>query len=202
MTKLEGVLIDLGGVLCDVDEPAMYAAWEAHTKLSAEALRAELYDRGLKEEFDRGLKHPAGVAMFLKYRFEIELARDDWQRIWTAAVNANTEMDALAAGLAQMVPTALASNTDQLHHEKLKGQLSCLDVLKAQAVSYEIGHLKPDPRFYARALDLIGTPAAGTLFIDDVQDNVDGAIDAGMMGLLFKGLEPLRESLHAYGLVL
>lgn len=202
MNSLKGVLIDLGGVLCDVDEPAMLAAWEAHTKVSAEALRAELYDRGLKEEFDRGLKHPAGVAMFLKYRFEIEFTRDDWQRIWTSAVSANAAMDAFAAGLAQMAPTALASNTDKLHHEKLQRELTCLDTFRAQAVSYQIGHLKPDPRFYARALDLLGTPAAGTLFIDDVQANVDGAIDFGMMGLLFTGLEQLRQDMHAYGLVL
>ena len=141
-----GVLIDMGGVLCDVDEARAYAAWEAHTKLPAEALRIELYDRGLKEEFDKGLKQPGGVSLFLKYRFEIEFSKADWANIWSAAVSANAAMDEFAKALAAQVPTALASTTDKVHHTKLKSELKCLELFRAQAVSYEIGYIKPDSR--------------------------------------------------------
>jgi FMN phosphatase YigB (HAD superfamily) len=199
---IEGVLIDMGGVLCDVDEQRAYAAWEAHTKIPGEVLRAELYDRGLKDEFDKGQKEPGGVSLFLKYRFEIALTKADWANIWGAAVSANEAMNAFARALAVHVPTALASTTDKVHHTKLQRELTCLELFKAQAVSYQIGYVKPDPRFYRHALDLLGTKPANTLFIDDREENVQGAVDAGMQGLRFTSLEKLRDDLARLGLLI
>lgn len=201
MRKLEGILLDLGGVLCTVDEQAVWDAWEEHTGVPGEALRAELYDRGLKDEVDRGWKQPPGVALFLAYRFEVALTTADWTRIWTSSVQADPEMDLFAGTLAQHLPTALASQTDRLHHRKLSEQLTCLERFKGQVVSYEIGHLKPEPRFYQRALERLGTPAGATLFIDDKEENVAGAIDAGMPALRFSGMERLREDLKQFGLL-
>jgi FMN phosphatase YigB (HAD superfamily) len=199
---IEGVLIDMGGVLCDVDEQRAWDAWQAHTGIAGEVLRAELYDRGLKEEFDKGQKEPGGVSMFLKYRFEIALSKADWINIWGAAVSANAEMDAFARALAVHVPTALASTTDKIHHTKLQGELKCLELFRGQAVSYQIGYIKPDPRFYREALAKLGTNPARTLFIDDREENVQGAVDAGLMGVRFTGLEKLREDLARFGLLL
>lgn len=193
--------MDMGGVLCDVNEARAYAAWEAFTKLPAEALRVELYDRGLKEEFDKGLKQPGGVSLFLKYRFEIEFSKSDWADIWGAAVSANAAMDAFAAKLAALVPTGLASTTDKVHHTKLQGELTCLRQFRAQAVSYEIGYLKPDPRFYQRALDMLGTSPGNTLFIDDREENVQGALNVGLQALRFTGIDKLREDLARLGLL-
>ena len=201
MQKLEGILIDLGGVLCSVNEQAAWEAWEAHTGLPGESLRAEMYDRGLKEEIDRGLKQPPGIAMFLSFRFETALSLDDWKRIWTSSVQPDPEMDEFAYALAQHLPTALASTTDRLHHKALAEQLSCLERFKGQTVSYEIGYVKPEPRFYHHALEQLGTPAKTTLFIDDKEENVMGALEAGMPALRFTGLAKLRDDLKQFGLL-
>ena len=40
-----------------------------------------------------------------------------------------------------------------------------------------------------------------TLFIDDLEVNVQGAADAGLLALRFTGLEKLQEDLKAYGLL-
>ena len=201
MKKLEGILIDLGGVLCSVDEQAVWDAWQQHTGLPGETLRTELYDRGLKAEVDRGWKQPPGVALFLAYRFEVELTTEDWKRIWASSVKPDPAMDEFAAALAMHLPTALANTTDRIHHRALQEQLTCLERFKGQAVSYELGHLKPEPKFYERALELLGTPAKSTLFIDDKEENVMGALAAGMPALRFTGLEELREDLKQFGLL-
>ncbi|MCB9896260.1 MAG: HAD-IA family hydrolase [Planctomycetes bacterium] len=201
MTRLEGILIDAGGVLCRLHEEAVYAAWEAKTGLPGEKLRTELYDRGLKEEFDRGLKHPAGVALFLKYRFEIDLEKDDWRAIWNEAISIDPEMDKFARGLAVHLPVALASTTDKYHHAKMQAELTCFELFKGQAVSYEIGHIKPEIEFYRRAVEKLGTSPGKTLFIDDLEVNVQGAANAGLLALRFTGLEKLQEDLKAYGLL-
>ena len=201
MKKLEGILLDAGGVLCRVNEAPVYAAWEAKTGLPADLLRIELYDRGLKQEFDRGLKHPSGVALFLKYRFEIDFTKEDWAEIWNKAITMDPEMDKFARGLAVHVPTALASSTDKLHHAKMKSELKCLELFKGEGVSYEIGHLKPEPEFYQKALEKLGSSPANTLFIDDLEENVQGAVEAGLIALRFTSMEKLQEDLKAFGLL-
>lgn len=202
MKALKGILFDAGGVLCHSHEDDVYAAWGAKTGLAPETLKVELHDRGLKEEFDRGQKHPAGVALFLKYRFEIELTRQDWADIWNLAISMDREMDEFARAVAVHVPTALASTTDPLHHAKMQAELTCLELFKAQGVSYEFGDIKPEPGFYRQAVDKLGTPAGETLLIDDREENVQGAVDAGLLAVRFTGIEKLKEDLARFGLLI
>ena len=83
----------------------------------------------------------------------------------------------------------------------MQAELTCFELFKDPVVSYEIGHIKPEPQFYQRALEKLGTSAASTLFIDDLEVNVQGASDAGLPAPRFTGLEKLQEDLKAYGLL-
>jgi putative hydrolase of the HAD superfamily len=58
-----------------------------------------------------------------------------------------------------------------------------------------VGLRKPHVEIYRRAIDILGTPSDRILFIDDRQENVDGALQAGMRGIRFEGEQPLREQL-------
>ena len=64
-----------------------------------------------------------------------------------------------------------------------------------------VGLRKPDPAIYRRALDILGTPPNRTLFIDDRQENVDGAVGAGMRAIRFTGAEALRGELAKLGVL-
>ena len=67
-------------------------------------------------------------------------------------------------------------------------------------VSGEIKAIKPDRRIYdhhARAFDL--DPSA-TIFIDDSQKNVDGAIAAGWNAVLFQNAKTLEADLERFGI--
>jgi 2-haloacid dehalogenase len=66
-------------------------------------------------------------------------------------------------------------------------------------VSGEIGLIKPDRRIYERhATDFKLEPAA-SLFIDDSQKNVDGAIAAGWQAVLFTDAATLEADLKRLG---
>ena len=45
------------------------------------------------------------------------------------------------------------------------------------------GVLKPDPRAYARACEVVGVDPRRILFVDDLVHNVNGARDAGLEAL-------------------
>ncbi|HTW79706.1 MAG TPA: HAD family phosphatase [Terracidiphilus sp.] len=58
-----------------------------------------------------------------------------------------------------------------------------------------VGLRKPHVEMYRRAIDILGVSPDRILFIDDRQENVDGAVQAGIKGIRFEGEQQLREVL-------
>ena len=58
-----------------------------------------------------------------------------------------------------------------------------------------VGLRKPGLEIYTRAVDILGASPQRILFIDDRQENVDGALQAGMTGIRYEGEKKLRERL-------
>ena len=54
-----------------------------------------------------------------------------------------------------------------------------------------VGLRKPDPAIYHRAIDILGGPVKRILFIDDRQENVEGAAAAGMKAIRFQSADAL-----------
>jgi putative hydrolase of the HAD superfamily len=73
--------------------------------------------------------------------------------------------------------------------------------LKVAFSSCYVGLRKPDPAIYRRALDILGSDPKRTLFIDDRQENVDGAVGVGMRAIRFTGAEALRSELGRLGVL-
>ena len=61
--------------------------------------------------------------------------------------------------------------------------------------------VKPDAAIYRLALDRFGLQPHEAVFVDDRQDNVDGAAAAGMAALRFTDAESLRDDLRRLGLL-
>ncbi|MEU4763889.1 HAD family phosphatase [Actinosynnema sp. NPDC023794] len=53
--------------------------------------------------------------------------------------------------------------------------------------SGDLGVAKPDPRIFAALAERIGARPADCVFFDDRQVNVDGAVAAGLQGVLWRG---------------
>ena len=63
-------------------------------------------------------------------------------------------------------------------------------------LSHQVGHLKPDPEIYRRAIQQSGASPEESLFVDDLVENVKGAEQMGIRGLLFEGKGQLRQDLE------
>jgi putative hydrolase of the HAD superfamily len=98
------------------------------------------------------------------------------------------------AGLGKYLVGALnneARETNEYRFEKFEIRKS-IDVSLS---SCYLGLRKPELAIYKRALDIAGRPAERILFIDDRQENLNGAESAGMKTILFTGAEALRGAL-------
>jgi putative hydrolase of the HAD superfamily len=64
-----------------------------------------------------------------------------------------------------------------------------------------LGLRKPEPAIYRRAMDILGKPAKRILFIDDRNENVAGAMAAGLKAIRFIGADALRQDLGNLGVL-
>jgi len=57
------------------------------------------------------------------------------------------------------------------------------EMFDAIVISGEVGMRKPEPEIFAHVLDLLGVRAEETVFVDDLEHNVDAALGLGIVGV-------------------
>jgi putative hydrolase of the HAD superfamily len=81
------------------------------------------------------------------------------------------------------------------------GKFELRRYFKVALSSCYVGLRKPEPAMYRRALDILGCAPERMLFIDDRQENVDGAAQARIKAIRFTGAEGLRVELEKLGVL-
>lgn len=74
-----------------------------------------------------------------------------------------------------------------------------LQMIEERIISSEEKIIKPDPAIYRRLLEKFSLKAEESLFTDDKQKNVDGALSVGMEAVLFKNAAQFEEELRRRG---
>ena len=198
------VLFDLGGVLIRETNGAGFAAFEARYHVSAhEFLRAldssRAYER-LRDSEIEGADWPAQVSAELVSRYpEIASMLGDWDAI---PRDIDVHLTGLAAALQSsgsrigVISNALAGFRDRF--EQRYGVRLAWD---AFITSGDAGFGKPDRRIYEIAASAVGLPAASCFFVDDKEENVAGAREAGMAAFHFRSddHEALEAALRDHG---
>jgi putative hydrolase of the HAD superfamily len=128
---------------------------------------------------------------------EIALIAELDARMWTVAD------PVLVAWQAQLyeagVKTAILSNMGDMVRESVERSFSWVQNFDVRLWSYELRLLKPDPGIYRIALDRLGTNAEETLFLDDIEKNIEAARGIGVQSIHYKGIDALREELVRLG---
>jgi putative hydrolase of the HAD superfamily len=82
--------------------------------------------------------------------------------------------------LSQLYRVFFLSDTSLLHIPALYDIFPSLLFFHGQALSFELGVMKPERAFFERALEKLGLVAEECLFIDDLEANVSSASNCGI----------------------
>jgi HAD superfamily hydrolase (TIGR01509 family) len=100
---------------------------------------------------------------------------------------------------------ALATNQHNVRALHMRAMPEYEGVFDEQFYSSELGVAKPDPAYFTAIVERLGIEPAEALFVDDRDDNVEGARQAGLQAEVFAknaGVVELDRILAAHGLVL
>ncbi|MDP2359994.1 MAG: HAD family phosphatase [bacterium] len=177
-------MLDLGGVLVQLDEEAFQAAW---TQLGVPRRKLERFLAGPRnrdwnlgrippEDFPRLLRRDLGLPGW---------PADRLRQAWNALIG---EADPAVADLARRAAAGglrvgLLSNTDPWHWEAAARQLPFRE-FDPLGLSFELAALKPDPAIFRNVLaagdpELPRPRPEEILFVDDRAENLVAAAQAG-----------------------
>jgi FMN phosphatase YigB (HAD superfamily) len=192
-------VFDLGNVVLDFDFAPMLAEAARRLGRPAGEILRWFSDPGLQRDFECGRLAPEAFFRDFAAAFRAPFDFDGFAALWNGIFRETPGTEGILRDLAGRVRLVAASNTNALHLDHVRRRFAVLSLFDEIVASCEIGCCKPDPSFYEVVLRRAGTRPERTVFVDDIPENVDGAVRAGMNGVLFRGAEDLRRRLFQLG---
>ncbi|MBU0528243.1 HAD family phosphatase [bacterium] len=189
------IFFDIGGVLLDVHPERTIKQLSTLTNLTEkEIVKAfpmdahHKYERGeiTNSEFYNEVKNSLPVSN--------NLTEEQFWNTWSLLVGEETEVVKTMNSLTKKYPVWLLSNTNPYHileEERFK----LFDKITGGIYSFEVGSRKPEEDIYLKALEIAGTIAEKSLFIDDLIENVEMARSLNINAIHFKSIGDLHEQL-------
>ena len=198
--SIRGVIFDFGRVICDFDIGKFVARAAARSALSPGALKETMhrsegeairYETGLitSQEFYRSVCTIASLTM----------TEEEFIGAYTDIFTQKPATIALVKRLKGHYRLGLLSNTNEWHYEFGIKPVGILPYFDAVTLSYEVRAMKPDPRIYADMLGKLALPAGECVYIDDIQEYVEGGRRAGLKAIRYTTHERLLDDLTNEG---
>lgn len=161
------------------------------------ALLAEPADR-----LERGKISFEEFHSLMSGKIGLDITVQEFRDMWCDIFWPNPDVIRIGRALAQRYNVHLMSNTSEAHYEWIIRRFPEVVFYSKAALSYQLGCMKPEPEYYAKALELFDSDPASALFIDDLQENLDGAAFFGIRTIRFEGSENFLKRLLDYGVAI
>jgi len=187
--SIDTLILDLGGVLIDVEYADSARAFHALGYPDFEGLYTKAKQTDLFDRFETGAISPAGFRDAVRELLGSNLSDKDIDASWNAMLGSiPQERIALVNQLKDRYPVLLLSNTNAIHvpaFEAIVAQENGIADFKGlfhgAYYSCELGMRKPNTDIFHHVIAQHGVDPARTLFIDDSPQHVEGARKAGLL---------------------
>lgn len=197
---VQAVLFDYGLVLTGPAHPPAWERMKGLLQAEEEAFHAAYWRHRL--DYDNGAL--TGRAYWQNVAEDLHTPQADLGGLLDADTNLwtqpNQPMIEWAASLqAAGVRTGILSNLGDALEVGVRERCPWLNAFHHLTFSHRLRTAKPDPAIYRHAATGLDLPPAHILFIDDREDNIAGALAAGMQAIRYLDHPSFVKSMHAAG---
>ncbi|MBW3622131.1 MAG: HAD family phosphatase [Armatimonadetes bacterium] len=197
---IEIIVSDLGKVLLPFDtEPV----WEQILAACPECAdtRGVFQQVFAEADFGRGVTDPEEFYRRLVHATGMSLSFDDFCRIWSDMFWEDEATISLILS-APVRERHILSNTNAIHWDWILARHGEMIRRFDRAwTSHEMGLEKPDPAIYEQVIRATGLPPEAHVFIDDIEENVEGARSVGMAAIHHTDADSLAREFERLGLL-
>jgi epoxide hydrolase-like predicted phosphatase len=178
---IRAVVFDIGGVLEITPDLGTAARWEPRLGLPAGELHRRLGDVWAGSRVGALTEDQVHQALTERLGLDEPRLAAFMADVWREYLGrADTELIEYTRGLRPRLRTGIVSNSMAGAREREQAAYGFEDLVDDIVYSHEVGLAKPDPRIYALACTRLGVSPAEMVFVDDVEQNVTSAREAGL----------------------
>ena len=198
----DALLFDLGRVVLDLDFNRTLGLWASHAGCEPASLRERFLRDKLYRRHEKGEISDEAFFAGLRSSLGVELSDAQFIEGWNAIfIGEMPGINQLLARAAKRLPLYAFSNTNAPHVTYFSGQYAeVLGHFRQVFVSSSIGLRKPDAEAYDHVVRAIGVPANRIVFFDDLAENIEGARQRGLRGVLVNSPDDVARALEALGI--
>ena len=202
------IIFDLGKVIVSFDwnialpKMALHAPREISDLIMQDRPRFMQLLAEPADRLERGLISFEEFYSIVSGKLGLVVSIGELRSIWCDIFWANPDVIRMGKSLARRYNVHLMSNTSEAHYQWIIDRFPEVVFYRQAALSYQLGCMKPEPEYYVRAFQLFDSSPDNALFIDDLQENLDGAEVFGIRTIKFENSEKLKKRLVVYGVAL
>lgn len=185
--KIKNIVFDWGGVLINIDYQATVNAFKALGVDNFDQHFAQAQQRELFDQLETGAISPDAFRKGIREEFGDFITDQQMDAAWGAMLLdiPSHRIETLKA-LRKKYRIFLLSNTNQIHEDQLMEGLNAalgfefFSLFEKVYLSHRVGMRKPHTAIFDLVVKENGLIKEETLFIDDSEQHVNGAVKAGL----------------------
>ncbi len=195
------IISDFGRVVLWFDNTPFYQKMTTYCSKSVDEIRAIVHRSAeFYELFDRGELTPREFYERAIALLGARIGYDEFVAAYIDIFSRNQPVLNLYRSLKRKYKLMLLSNTDPLRFGFARGKFPDAMFFDDYILSYEVRTLKPEPGIYREAIKRAGDPPESCIFIDDMEENIEGAAAVGLKGVLYNPDTDLGGALRELGI--
>lgn len=194
---IKNIVLDIGNVVLKFNPKEYFLAKSDNLQLCASLCEMMMngevwkaYDLGDYSMDDVRKKFIETMPLYQK---EINAMLDEWTNILQPIDYTFDKMKQLRC---EGYRIYLLSNLNVDAYEYILNHVDLFDLVDGYVVSFKERLAKPDSRIYKCLIDRYELKAKECVFIDDIEKNIQAAIDFGMQGIVFHNEQQVEKELN------
>lgn len=192
MNEIKVVLFDLGRVLMHID----FDAFPKGLGMTSSEMQQRFDTKTIQKNVRAYETGKLTTDQFLNSLVELFHSQFSREQILTAfndiIIEDNQEIIPFVEDVRSQYRIAVLSNTCACHWEKVERVSSLIKIFPHLFTSFQLGAMKPDAIVYSTVCSALKVKPSEVVFIDDLGENVEGARNCGMKGIVFTNTRQLQ----------
>jgi epoxide hydrolase-like predicted phosphatase len=199
---IHAVVFDFGNVVCGFDLQQFLRRISRFSKKSISELQ-EIFPsfRDVAIEYESGLITSDHFFEGIRKRTELSISKQEFIKAYCEIFTPIPATFDLVRKLKKNYKLGLVSNTNEWHYQYGIRPVDIFPLFDAVTLSFEVRAMKPAHAMYDDILTKLMVYPPECVFIDDINENVDAAMNIGMHGIHYTSPEALISSLHGLNVI-
>ena len=200
--KYSAIVFDLGNVLILFDfKKALIKLDQVEDGLGDRFNNYFKANYHLHREFEKGKISEKDFIIRMLEIVDNKIDESTFCKYYADIFSLNEDVISLLPVLKKNYKLFLLSNTDSIHKKYGWEKYEFLKYFDKLILSFEVGSVKPEEKIYRAVEEASGFSSQKHIFIDDIQEYVDGAKNIGWDAVRFEGYEKLIKDLKERNII-